>query len=532
MRCIAAQRSGERDLVRKTTRRDGPGSKNSPNDEVPPSDDATEAVTPDLPDAASDTPSPPKADTDAETNDFAPTVSDDPASVTEAAEGAPPPTEEVSAKDATEETFPTPDTPQDTADETSVGEAETPASEEVSEPADTVTEAASPPEETPADTTEAPASETATDPVPTDVSPETAEDARADAEPQGTDTPAEPEQAAAPVPPPPTPATPPAAKPSIFPLLLGGVLAGGIGFGAQTYLNQTAQAPVDLSQLQGELADLRAQLAAVPGPADLSPLEAELADLRDQITALPEPEAASVDLDVVADQLRAEFGQADTIDLEPLESRIAALADMIADQQSALDSTGARLSGFEEDLADLRDMAENRILAAEAAIDAARARAGVDSLRAALETGVSYRHAIDTLTEAGVDVPQALVAPADSGVATLEDLQEGFDDAARNALRVALQDAPAESTADRLTNFLRAQVGARSTVPRDGDDPDAVLSRAAAAMEAGDLQAALSEIDSLPGAAQDAMGGWLTAARARVAAQAALPDLISAITTE
>ena len=344
------------------------------------------------------------------------------------------------------------------------------------------------------------------------------------------------------------PPPPPAPKRSIFPLLLGGVLAGGIGFGAQTLLDQGAPAGPDVAGLEAEVAELRAALAAQPAPADLSPLEAELAALRDQITDLPAPEAvtASEDLNAAVDQLRAEFAQAEGIDLAPLESRIQELADILAQQQTTLDSTDtrmtdlqtglqdtdARMTALQADLDDLRDLAERRVVEAEAAIDAARAQSGLDSLRAALETGVPYRDAVARLTDAGVAVPDAIAGPADGGVATVEALQEGFDDAARNALRVALQDAPTESASDRIGNFLRAQVGARSTVPRAGDDPDAVLSRAAAAMEAGDLAGALAEIEALPDPAQAAMGEWLHAARARIAAQAALPDLTTAITTE
>ena len=344
------------------------------------------------------------------------------------------------------------------------------------------------------------------------------------------------------------PPPPPAPKRSIFPLLLGGLLAGGIGFGAQTLLDQSAPAGPNIAALEAEIADLRAALAAQPAPADLSPLEAELAALRDQITNLPAPDAvaASDDLNAAVDQLRADFAQAEGIDLSSLEAQIQGLSDTLADQQTTLDSTDtrmtdlqtllddtdARLNAVQADLDDLRDLAERRVVEAEAAIDTARAQSGLDSLRAALETGAPYRDAVTRLTDAGVPVPEALARPADSGIATLEALQDSFDDAARSALRVSLQDAPTESTTDRLGNFLRAQVGARSTVPRPGDDPDAVLSRATAAMEAGDLTGALAEIEALPEPAQAAMGEWLSAARARVAAQAALPDLTTAITTE
>ena len=308
-----------------------------------------------------------------------------------------------------------------------------------------------------------------------------------------------------------TPVT--ASKPAMLPLVLGGVLAGGLGYGAHFLTDRGTSAGPELDSLRSEIAELRAALPST------GPLEAELLALRAQVDALSVPAAATTDLEQLIAQLRAEFAQTDApIDLQPVEHALA--------------GAQSRMDALEAELADLRDLAERRVAEAEAAIDAALATAGIDTLRAALETGAPYPEAVTRLRAAGVTVPDVFVVSAESGIATLEALQEGFADAARAALRVALQDAPAETTADRLGNFLRAQVGARSTVPRDGDDPDAVLSRAGAAMEGGALEVALAEIAALPEPAKAAMGDWLVRAQARSAATAALPDLATAITPE
>jgi hypothetical protein len=65
--------------------------------------------------------------------------------------------------------------------------------------------------------------------------------------------------------------------------------------------------------------------------------------------------------------------------------------------------------------------------------------------------------------------------------------------------------------------------------PREGSDPDAVLSRAQAAVRAGDLGAALTEMESLPEAARTAMQDWLDAASARKAAQDAADELADSL---
>ncbi|MBV5276525.1 hypothetical protein JZU56_01410, partial [bacterium] len=63
-------------------------------------------------------------------------------------------------------------------------------------------------------------------------------------------------------------------------------------------------------------------------------------------------------------------------------------------------------------------------------------------------------------------------------------LQASFPDSARTALEAALRANMGESWSERVGNFLRTQVGVRSLTPRDGPDPDAILSRAEAALTA------------------------------------------------
>ena len=341
------------------------------------------------------------------------------------------------------------------------------------------------------------------------------------------------------------PAAAPERKGGLFPLLLGGVLAGGIGYGAAYFGAPQAGDNGALEQLRSDVASLRSDLEAARAPVELGALEAEIATLRDQIAELPQTTETGepVDLSAEVAELRALIAAGGGNDtgalqarLDDLDARLSQQADNMTQEldslRAAVADAQSGISALGVDVADLRDLGERRVIAAEAAVDAALAQSGLDSLRAALETGVAYADAVARLEQAGVSVPEALAAPASTGVPTIEMLQDSFPQAARAALREALQGAPTESTADRLGNFLRAPTGARSTAPRAGDDPDAVLSRAGAAIEAGDLDTTLSEIDALPAPAQAAMGDWLGAARARLAARDALPELINTVTTE
>ena len=98
--------------------------------------------------------------------------------------------------------------------------------------------------------------------------------------------------------------------------------------------------------------------------------------------------------------------------------------------------------------------------------------------------------------------------------------------AARDGLAAALKSSSANDGAmGVIGNFLRVQTGARSVEPREGSDPDAVLSRADAAVKAGDIAGALEQIGALPQPGQDAMSGWVAQARTWVEANAALSAL-------
>ena len=86
-----------------------------------------------------------------------------------------------------------------------------------------------------------------------------------------------------------------------------------------------------------------------------------------------------------------------------------------------------------------------------------------------------------------------------------------------------------EGWTDRLSAFLRSQSGARSLTPREGTDPDAVLSRAEAALRDGQIKAALAELAGLPPAGTEAMAPWIADATRRLGAEQAIADLSVAL---
>jgi hypothetical protein len=164
------------------------------------------------------------------------------------------------------------------------------------------------------------------------------------------------------------------------------------------------------------------------------------------------------------------------------------------------------------------------------AAEAAATRAALAELSAALDAGAPFAGPLeDIATRTEGPVPDILAEHAADGIPALTALQEQFPEAARSALAVSTRAAAESGEVGPLTAFLRNQLGARSLEPREGNDPDAILSRAEAALRQGDLATALTELSALPETGQAEMAGWASLAETRRAALAAAEDLAAAL---
>ncbi|TNC48192.1 hypothetical protein FHG66_15070 [Rubellimicrobium rubrum] len=388
-------------------------------------------------------------------------------------------------------------------------------------------------------------------------------------------------------------------------LLLGGMIAAALGFGA-AWLAQDrlglfpARLPADLdarlaelearpvpdnaaiSDVSGRLTDFEARLAAleqapVPEPVeavgtveapDLGPLredltqateaaEARATALEERIAALearpteapaggdaplgslatpdappaeptPAPPAApSIDPDALRDEVTAALDPR----LTETEAGLADTRSSLAEVQTALDQLEARLATAEAASATAAEQAraaQEATAEVEARAATAETQAKIGSalaaLNAAIDAGQPLEAPLADLQAAGAEVPEPLARTATEGVPTLAALQDAFPEAARTALAAA-RDEGLLSDGDGVLGFLRGQLSVRSVTPREGDDPDAVLSRAESALSRGDLASTLSQVESLPEPVRLPMADWISQARIRVAAEAALADL-------
>ncbi|WP_155886705.1 COG4223 family protein [Actibacterium atlanticum] len=309
--------------------------------------------------------------------------------------------------------------------------------------------------------------------------------------------------------------------------VVGGIIAAVIGFGASQYLGPLGlfgdpqnDTRIDELVLKNDevaqtIADLKASVAAI-APVDMTP----------QITALGDTaEDLAIQIETLSQALT-------DLDVRVTEIEKAPIAS--GDSSGAAAAYQRELEEMRAELADQRARNDELLTKVETAASdatsearALEAHSAAMRIMAALETGTGFEAALGSLS--GYDLPAALTDVAQTGVTSLAGLQTEFAGYARDALAASLKAAPGASTSERLSNFLRVQTGARSLTPRDGDDPDAVLSRAQAAVAAGDLTTALAELTTLPENGQAAMADWVAQAQARLDAQAAAKALLASV---
>jgi len=316
------------------------------------------------------------------------------------------------------------------------------------------------------------------------------------------------------------------------PMLLGGVAAAAIGFGVAQF--------VDLPMGQNPSADIEAALDAQT--ARLSELESAVAAALDD---------SAIESQISNLQATAEAEQAATTQgLGDLNSKLAEIDDRLTEVEklpvSGSTASSAAIAAYERELQALREMFEAQraeiqtiastataqVESAERLAKEAAVQAAVSRIAAALDSGGPFAEALNDLKSVGnIEIPAELGAVATAGAPTQMGLQEQFPDAARAALQASIQLGVEDGTTSRLTAFMRTQLGARSLEPREGDDPDAILSRAEAALRDGDIERSLAEIAALPNVGQDALANWVANAMARQSALAAVEKLADTVSS-
>lgn len=284
-----------------------------------------------------------------------------------------------------------------------------------------------------------------------------------------------------------------------------------VGFAAAWFDVAKLRGPDPLPALQAEVDALGARVAQADAQSqEIAALAARIDGLAKVLESTPAPVAGDVSASSFAD----------------LTNAVAALKAELAAIKATPGSAAAGDIRAEVDRA-MAAWADEQSAKLQADSEAAKAKGAtieaVQRIRAASLSGAPYADSLPALS--GVSVDPLITGQADTGLMTRAQLAEAFPDPARRALDASLR----ASDGGGFWGFLRIQTGARSLEPREGDDPDAVLSRAEAAVIAGDISGALSELDGLPAEGQAQMADWVSQAEQYLATEKALTALAASV---
>lgn len=294
-------------------------------------------------------------------------------------------------------------------------------------------------------------------------------------------------------------------------------LAAGLAGAALTLLVAAVIGAFSRGEIERQGAELRRQIEAA---------SLRIAALEDNAKT-PRPDAQSLtagmqELTSQGNALRQDLG-ALAGRIERLESRPAALSGPSAEMlEQSLQPLNARLGELDGRLSALvKSQDKLRSDASIAAISLA-----LQNLRRAVTEGRPYGRELGSLAAVapGSLDAAALEARRESGVASQSKLQRDFPSAAKAAIEASREPGDGSFAGDLLAK-ARSLVRVRPTGDVPGSTPDSILARAEIRLEAGDVPAAIREVEQLQGPAAEAMKGWLAEARARAAAEDAMAQI-------
>ena len=314
---------------------------------------------------------------------------------------------------------------------------------------------------------------------------------------------------------PPAPVTQVVKRGGFVPMVLGGVVCAALGYaGAQFLKPEGWPFPgANTEELTQQITALEGQIQALETAATqrAEAQQAALADLETEIAA----QDNSAQYDALAEQLATFEERMTQIEARPVAEAIvspeatAAYERQLAQMQDLLNSEIARL-----------EEAKEQSIAEETA-------ARISTAKARLQTLVDAGEPFDqVLAEMNTDVPEVLQQAAAEGIPSVTSLQEGYSEAARDALVVSSRAAYDAGEQSWFQTALQTQIGLRSTKPKEGDDADAILSRAEQDVRDGLFAKAITTLEALPEEGKAEMQGWIARAQERVDVMTALDEFL------
>lgn len=304
----------------------------------------------------------------------------------------------------------------------------------------------------------------------------------------------------------------------------------------------------DLAQLKAGAAEAQQRLALLTSqPADAAaspataPEAAAAAQVGDQVAAV---QAKLADLAKTVAGLQEAASAAPKLDLGPLDAKVAALSSSVTAVQAALAALPKMdLAPVEAAIAAL----DRRLDPVEAAFSApkstqqvtvARQEGSAAETRAAplavtaqavlraIADGKPFPAEAAALRTLGVEAGTlaALTPLADKGAPSKAELAAGFGDV-RNAILAATAPKVTGGVLDRMMASATGFVKIRPAGASPGSDPDAIVSRIEADLEASSFHAALADWMQLPEAGKTPSAAWADRLKARVSAEQAAESI-------
>ena len=233
-------------------------------------------------------------------------------------------------------------------------------------------------------------------------------------------------------------------------------------------------------------------------------------------------EVMTARIDEVELALESSSGEASSAEAFVLADLQAELENLKSTVERTEDFETENRARFNEVLAGLEMVGEAEQKAGKAQETAAAALA-LSRIEAAAREGRSFHAAYKQLSEAmpGNSAVERLEPIASSGAPTLRQLTQRFD-GDRDAA-IALLDESADDGWGWTRQVFGGGVKIRRASAAGG--PRDLLEKADEALEAGDLEAAITALSDLPDAPKSVMKDWLTSARTRLELQNALDDV-------
>jgi hypothetical protein len=345
--------------------------------------------------------------------------------------------------------------------------------------------------------------------------------------------------------------------------LLGGLI-GVIALAFAWHLIPTGkgESPAELAKIKDRIAKLESSPAPVPDTKALGELEArikalesrpvetppEVSGLTERVTQLESAMKALADAAkdggsvtgaaAIAEQVtEAEQRIQERLD-KALADQQEANAETLRTMQAAIDDMKAKVAalaavgpgGEQADVTALTERVaklETEINKGVAGTKSAAAAIAFANLSSAVAEGRPYATELATIKSFVADPGDLgpLPAYADKGIPTVPELTRSFA-VSREAALAAAAPAPSGSLIDRLLASASTLVKVkRVDEAATGDAPSAVLARAEALLDKGDLAGAVKQVETLQGASRDAFKAWLDDAQARLAADTILQRL-------